>query len=67
MGWLATIQAWGKAIFSIFSFAQQRDAEKNAPDVKLAAEKAQEQKKVDEINQTVAKGDLAKERELGAE
>ena len=64
---LSTLSNLFSAVAGWFGYARQRDAEKNAPDIKAAAIAKQSQEQTDEINKTVAKGDLEKERELGAE
>lgn len=52
---------------AIFRHQTQRDAEKNAPDVKAAAIAKQEQAEVDKTNKAVASGDLDEIRKEAAE
>ena len=51
-----------RAIATGLGFAAQRDAEKNAPDVKAAAIAGQEQKQADAATTAVAKDDVAQIR-----
>ena len=51
---IAMISNAARATAEMFGFAKQRDAEKNAPDVKAAAIAKQVQTELDEINRTVA-------------
>ncbi len=55
------------AVAKVFGYRQQRDAEKNAPDVRAAAIAGQEQRQVDKTNQAIAKQDVAEIRKELAE
>lgn len=63
----ASITAIFQSVAAYFGFAKQRDAEKNAPDVKAAAIGKQEQAQVDKTNKAVADGDLDAIRKQAAE
>jgi hypothetical protein len=63
----ATLTSAFQAIAGYFGWAKQRDAEKNAPDVKAAAVARQEQQQVDQTNKAVAQKDAEQIRKELAE
>lgn len=46
------------AVAGVFGYQKQRDAEKNSSAVVLGAERQREQKAEDQVNTTIAKGDV---------
>lgn len=55
------------AIKSVFGFAEQRETEKNAPDVQAAAAAQNEQNAQDKTRAAIAGGDIDEERRELAE
>ena len=67
MSMLKAIANGLKAVAAYFGWARQRDAEKNAPEMKANASKKTEariEQKVGEATATGDKGDLSKENQL---
>ena len=62
-----TLTAFFSAIGKALGLVTQRDAEKNAADVKAAASAAAEQNQVDAANKAIAKGDITQIRDDLAE
>lgn len=64
---VAMVTQVARSIAAYFGYAQQRDGERNAPDVKAAAIQTQEQKDIDRIRNNVAQGNLNEIRKDDAE
>lgn len=54
------IKEGARAVANYFGYAQQRDGERNAPDVRAAAITADQQKTIDQFRKDTANEDTAK-------
>lgn len=64
---IETVGQVAEAVGSVSKEITQRDAEKNAPDVKAGAIAVEKQKAIDQANKAVAEGDLNEIRKEDAE
>lgn len=67
MGIITAIANAFKLLAGLVGWGAQRDSEKNAPDVKAAAEAQDEQNAQDKTRKAIATGDIAEERRELAE
>lgn len=54
MGIIEAITEVARSVASIFGYSQQRDGERNAPDVREAAKTADQQKAIDQLRNDTA-------------